>query len=203
MLVPHAVTLVCQNIHTVHIFPCKYHTMHLVFFVAELALGIIFLAFLSIFTCCESGWLIPYTSTHNTQPHHQKCHTRQLGSSLASEGSFAVAGSLGAAAAARQRGSVAVATAAWLWWAAWRHWRQHGSAVAVAAAWWQWAARWWQRQLGGSTAAAAAVAAQRRRWQLGSGGSVLAVAAVAAWRRRRQLGGGGSMVVAVVAAWWQ
>jgi hypothetical protein len=88
---------------------------HYDFFFAELALGIIFLAILYIFICCESGWLntvthqkkhcLYHTSTHNTQPHHQKCHTRQLGGNLAAEGSFAAAGSLGAAAAAQQRGS--------------------------------------------------------------------------------------------------
>ncbi len=64
------VTLVCQNIHTICIFPCKYHTMHLTFF-AELSLGIIFLAKLSIFTCFESGWLIQYhTVTQQTLAAH-------------------------------------------------------------------------------------------------------------------------------------
>jgi hypothetical protein len=80
-----------------------------------MVLGIIFLAILSIFTCCESGCLIPsptkkitadITHPHTTHNHTTKnCHTRQLGGSLAAEGSFAVVGSLGAAAAAQQHGS--------------------------------------------------------------------------------------------------
>ncbi len=82
----------------------------------------------------------------------------------------------------QQHGSVAAATAAWLWQAAWRRWRQHGSAVAALAARW-WRAAWRrQRQLGSSASAAAAVAARRRR--------------------RQQLGGCGSVVAAAVAAWW-
>jgi hypothetical protein len=86
----------------------------LCFFSAELAMGIIFLAISSIFTCCESGWLntithqkstADITHPHTTHNHTtKKCHTRQLGGSLAAEGSFAAVGSLGAVAAARQRG---------------------------------------------------------------------------------------------------
>ncbi len=177
MCLPHVVAFACQNIHDPYFFLWILHCAF-GFLSAELALGIIFLAILSIFTCCESGWLIPpptkkkhcwyHTSTHNTQPHHQKCHTRQLGSSPAAEVSFAAAGSLGVAAAAQQRSgsdcSLAVA----------------GSLVASAAA---------QQRGGGSGSSVAA------------GSLAVAAAVAAAWRKRGRGNGSGSMAAAV-AAWW-
>ncbi len=206
MLMPYAVTLVCQNIHRIRIFPCKYHTRHF-FFSAELLLGIIFLAISFIFTCCESGWLIPSPTKKSTagitHPHTTHNHTTKN----VTPGSLAAAWQQRAALRWRaawgrwqQHGIVAVVTAARLWRAAWQRWQQHGSAVAAAAALWWWVARRRQWQLGGSMAAVAAVAARRRWQQLGGGGSMVAVAAVAA-QQRWQLGGGGSMVVAGVAAW--
>ncbi len=199
----------CQKKHMVCIFRCKYHTMHLFFFFAELALGIIFLAISSIFTCCESGWLIPSPTKKSTaHPHTTHNHTTKN----VTPGSLAAAWQQRAAlrwwaawGRQQQRGSVVAATAARLWRAAWRRWQQHSSAVALAAAWWQRAARWRQRQLGGgsghgsgSGSAAAVTAAWR---QLGASGSVVAAAAVAARRQWWQLGGGGSMVAAAMAAW--
>jgi hypothetical protein len=189
MLMPHAETLVCQYIHMIRIFPCKYHTMHLFVF-AELALGIIFLAILSIFTCCESGWLIPSPTKKSTaditHPHTTHNHTTKNvtpGNLVAAWQQRAALRRRAAWGQWQQRNSVAAATAAQLWRAAWRRQQQHGSAVAAAVAlWWQ-AARRQQWQLGSNTATVAAVAAQRQWRQLGGSSSSVMVATVAAWLR--------------------
>jgi hypothetical protein len=179
------------------------------FFFAELALGIIFLAISSIFTCCETGWLIPSPTKKSTaditHPHTTHNHTTKNvtpGSLAATWQQRAALQRRAAWGRQQQHGNMAAATAAWLWRAAWQLWQQHGSAVVAAAAWWRWAARQRQWQRGSSAAAAAAVAARRQRRQLGSCGSVVVAAAVAARWRQQQLGNGGSMVAAVVAAWW-
>jgi hypothetical protein len=170
--------------------------------------GIIFLAISSIFTCCESGWLIPSPTKKSTAditlPHTTHNHTtiNVTPGSLAAAWQQRAALRRWAAWGRRQQlSSVTAATAAWLWRAAWQHQQQYGSAVAAAAAWWRQAARRRQWQLGGSTATMVAVAARRRRRQLGGGGSVVAAVAVAARRGQQQLGGGSSMVVAAMAAW--
>jgi hypothetical protein len=175
-----------------HIFPGEYyHTAFFWFLSAECALGIIFLAISFIFTYCERDWFRHsptqkkhcsyHMSAHNTQPHHQKRHTRQLGSSSMAAGSFAAAGSLGAAAAVRQcgggNGSLAVAGSL----VAAAHQCGGGSDSLVAA---------------GNLAAAAAAA----WWQRGCCGGSGSLAAVAAWRRRQHGGGRGGSLVAV-AAW--
>jgi hypothetical protein len=195
MCVPHAVAFACQNIHRICIFPCKYHTALLGFLSAELALGIIFLAISSIFTCCESGWLIPSPTKNSTaditHPHTTHNHTTKnvTPGSLVAAWQQREALRRQAAWGWRQHcGSAVAATAAWLWREAWQRRRQHGSAVAAGAAWWRRAAWQRRRQLGGSAAAAVAVAAQQRQRQLGGNGSIR--------QRRLQLGGGSSAMAA-------
>jgi hypothetical protein len=160
---PHTVTLVCQNIHMIGIFPCKYHTMHFFFF-AELALGIIFLAISSIFTCCESGWL--NTITHQKKAllishiHTQHTTTPPKTSHPAawwqpgSRGQFCIGEQLGGS------GSSA---------AAWQRQLQLGCGRKLGGVSGSTAALWQQWQLGGGG-------------QLGGGSGSLA----AARRRRRQ-----------------
>ncbi len=68
----------CQNIHNPYLYLWISHCAF-GFLSAELALGIIFLAILSIFTCCESGWLIPSPTKKSTvditHPHTTHNHT--------------------------------------------------------------------------------------------------------------------------------
>ncbi len=140
--------------------------------------------------------LISHIYTQHTTTPPKTSHPaawRQLGG----RGQLCSGGQLGGGGS-----SVAAATAAWLWRAAWQHWWQHGS--AVVAAWRQRAAWRRQQQLGSSAAAAMATAAQlwraawRHWWQHGR-----AVAAAwwrwAAWQRQRQLGGSVAVAAAVAA----
>ncbi len=117
-----------------------------------------------------------YTSTHNTQPHHQKRHTWQLGGSSAAAGSFAVVGSFAVANSLGAAGSSAAA----------RHWqrqlgcgRQLGSGGNSTAAGWRLRQLGGGKQLGGGSGSLMAARPRRRQWQHGNGSGSLA--AVAAW----------------------